>query len=258
MRPVAGPPSPAAPIPVVGVQPTPGPAVRSTPPDLDSIPLTSPFAAQRPPRAERPAAQQDTSADIPVVTGVPVSRMTQQPPGYFTRPTTYVGNGNGNGNGPAAYGNGNRNSYGNGNGNSYGNGNTPHGTSSSGYNTGNSAYTSGNSTYGVDDGGDGINGPVYGNDGNTVVATGGGNNGSTGNYDSAGDEGGDTNGLPKRVRQASLAPQLRSSRAAGGKGSAPVPPAAPPNPADVRNTFAAMQQGWKQGRSQQNRDPEGK
>jgi hypothetical protein len=66
--------------------------------------------------------------------------------------------------------------------------------------------------------------------------------------------GGDTDykGLPRRVRQASLAPQLRSSTAAGPTGTtgAGVPPAASASLSDMRNTLSAMQRGWQQGRSQ--------
>jgi hypothetical protein len=58
--------------------------------------------------------------------------------------------------------------------------------------------------------------------------------------------------LPRRVRQASLAPQLRDSSRAG---QAPDDPAAGPDitsdrsPEDARTTIAAIQQGWQRGRS---------
>jgi hypothetical protein len=72
--------------------------------------------------------------------------------------------------------------------------------------------------------------------------------------------GGDTDykGLPRRVRQASLAPQLRSSTSAGptetsGGG---VPPAASASLSEMRNTLSAMQRGWQQGRSQGQQDTE--
>jgi signal transduction histidine kinase len=72
--------------------------------------------------------------------------------------------------------------------------------------------------------------------------------------------GGDTDymGLPRRVRQASLAPQLRSSTAAGPTGTAGggVPPAASASLSDMRNTLSAMQRGWQQGRSQGQQDTE--
>ncbi|MGA8463699.1 MAG: hypothetical protein WB688_05995, partial [Trebonia sp.] len=69
----------------------------------------------------------------------------------------------------------------------------------------------------------------------------------------------DYKGLPRRVRQASLAPQLRSSTAAGSTGTAgaSVPPAASASLSDMRNTLSAMQRGWQQGRSQGQRDTEG-
>jgi hypothetical protein len=64
-------------------------------------------------------------------------------------------------------------------------------------------------------------------------------------------------GLPRRVRQANLAPQLRSSADAGPGGPTSVPQAAPPSPADVRNTLSAMQRGWQQGRTQPQQKREG-
>ena len=69
----------------------------------------------------------------------------------------------------------------------------------------------------------------------------------------------DYKGLPRRVRQASLAPQLRSSTAAGSTSTAgaSVPPAASASLSDMRNTLSAMQRGWQQGRSQGQRDTEG-
>jgi len=73
--------------------------------------------------------------------------------------------------------------------------------------------------------------------------------------------GGDTDykGLPRRVRQASLAPQLRSSASAGSTGTTDggVPPAASASLSDMRNTLSAMQRGWQQGRSQGQQDTEG-
>jgi hypothetical protein len=70
--------------------------------------------------------------------------------------------------------------------------------------------------------------------------------------------GGDIEGLPRRVRQASLAPQLRASAAAAPHGPIVVPPAAGASLADMRNTLSAMQRGWQQGRSQTRRDTEGR
>jgi signal transduction histidine kinase len=80
-----------------------------------------------------------------------------------------------------------------------------------------------------------------------------GNPGSTG--------AGDYKGLPRRVRQASLAPQLRSSTIAGsgptGSGPTGVPPATAASLAVMRNTLSAMQRGWLQGRSESQRETEG-
>lgn len=58
----------------------------------------------------------------------------------------------------------------------------------------------------------------------------------------------DTGDLPRRVRQASLAPQLRESTLD------PVPPPgagdfAPPAPEEARSTMTAIQHGWERGRS---------
>jgi hypothetical protein len=66
-------------------------------------------------------------------------------------------------------------------------------------------------------------------------------------------------GLPRRVRQANLAPQLRAS-AAQSAASAPeagVPRATAASLADMRNTLSAMQRGWQQGRSQAQPNTEG-
>ena len=67
----------------------------------------------------------------------------------------------------------------------------------------------------------------------------------------------DYKGLPRRVRQASLAPQLRASTTASSDGTeGSVPPAASASLSDMRNTLSAMQRGWQQGRSQGQRDTE--
>ena len=65
----------------------------------------------------------------------------------------------------------------------------------------------------------------------------------------------DYKGLPRRVRQANLAPQLRS--AATDSGSPGIPQAATPSLSDMRNTLSAMQRGWQQGRAQSQQDTEG-
>jgi hypothetical protein len=61
---------------------------------------------------------------------------------------------------------------------------------------------------------------------------------------------GDYKGLPRRVKQASLAPQLRDDpphlRTAPGGGLS-----GGPSPAEIRKTMSALQRGWQEGRSQQ-------
>ncbi len=86
-----------------------------------------------------------------------------------------------------------------------------------------------------------------------------GNNGAAdGGYQSGESSGAvDFNGLPRRVRQASLAPELRAAAAANPAGSTGVPAATAASLTDMRNTLSAMQRGWQQGRSQTQRDTEG-
>jgi hypothetical protein len=73
-------------------------------------------------------------------------------------------------------------------------------------------------------------------------------------YGSGGTDGGEHQGLPRRVRQASLAPQLRDSgvrgAGAGGASTAGFPAASAASLSDMRTTLSAMQRGWQQGRSQ--------
>ncbi|HEX9551568.1 MAG TPA: nitrate- and nitrite sensing domain-containing protein [Streptosporangiaceae bacterium] len=57
----------------------------------------------------------------------------------------------------------------------------------------------------------------------------------------------DLDGLPVRVRQANLAPQLRT--ASTPMATAADEPAAGPSPEAARNTMAALQRGWQRGRS---------
>ncbi|MBO0821861.1 MAG: hypothetical protein J2P26_13555, partial [Nocardiopsaceae bacterium] len=76
----------------------------------------------------------------------------------------------------------------------------------------------------------------------------------TGGFDTGSFDTGSFKGLPRRVRQASLAPGLRTSPDSGGT---TVPPASAPDPVDVKNTLSAMQRGWQQGRAQSRRDSEG-
>ena len=86
-----------------------------------------------------------------------------------------------------------------------------------------------------------------------------GNNGAAEGSYRGGDSGAaaDVNGLPRRVRQASIAPELRAAAAANSAGSTDVPAATAASLTDMRNTLSAMQRGWQQGRSQTQRDMEG-
>jgi signal transduction histidine kinase len=62
---------------------------------------------------------------------------------------------------------------------------------------------------------------------------------------------GDVKGLPRRVRQANLAPQLRDNPPRRRTSAAPSPaPAGGPTPAEIRQTMSALQRGWQEGRSQ--------
>jgi hypothetical protein len=94
---------------------------------------------------------------------------------------------------------------------------------------------------------------TYGNE-----AAFGDNGDNDGNYQGGEPAGnGDSNGLPRRVRQANLAPQLRATAAAASsEGPTAVPPATAASLTDMRNTLSAMQRGWQQGRSQTQRDAE--
>jgi hypothetical protein len=59
-------------------------------------------------------------------------------------------------------------------------------------------------------------------------------------------------GLPRRVRQANLAPQLRDNPPRRQTAAAPsAGPASGPTPAEIRQTMSALQRGWQEGRSQQ-------
>jgi signal transduction histidine kinase len=65
-------------------------------------------------------------------------------------------------------------------------------------------------------------------------------------------------GMPVRVRQASLAPQLRAG--SGPRPAAPAPPAAGAparSPEQARNLMAALQRGWEHGRTDDLDDPDG-
>jgi anti-sigma regulatory factor (Ser/Thr protein kinase) len=114
-----------------------------------------------------------------------------------------------------------------------------------------SPYADPNSSSYQGDGGYGTSGP-YG-----ATANIGGSGAGYQDGDSADSGADDFKGLPRRVRQASLAPQLRSSAAAASpQGAAAVPPATAASLTDMRNTLSAMQRGWQQGRSQTQRDTE--
>jgi len=105
----------------------------------------------------------------------------------------------------------------------------------------------GNGTYGESG--------TYGND--TAFGNNADSSGSYESGESAGSGTDDFKGLPRRVRQANLAPQLRASAvAASSQGPTGVPQATAASLADMRNTLSAMQRGWQQGRSQTQRDTE--
>jgi len=76
--------------------------------------------------------------------------------------------------------------------------------------------------------------------------------------DDPGQADGDLKGLPRRVRQASIAPQLRGDPAARQQQRTPAGDAdgldAGPSPEEIRATMTALQRGWQEGRSQQAAD----
>ena len=99
-------------------------------------------------------------------------------------------------------------------------------------------------------------GEGYGAAGAGVAAGGAAAENGDGGYGNGESE--DYKGLPRRVRQANLAPQLRSSAAAAAAdGPGGVPRATAASLTDMRNTLSAMQRGWQQGRSQSQGDTEG-
>jgi hypothetical protein len=63
-------------------------------------------------------------------------------------------------------------------------------------------------------------------------------------------------GMPIRVPQASLVPQLRGHRDGGQPGSAAAEPDAR-SPEATRNMMILMQQGWERGRADDLDDPAG-
>jgi signal transduction histidine kinase len=154
------------------------------------------------------------TSDVPVVTGVPVTRPTASSFDVFTplhRPGEDLAAPEGRGD------------------------DVPYGQSY--------ADTGGGSYGAVSQGGEG-----YGAGDSASYGDGGG-------YGDGGSE--DYKGLPRRVRQANLAPQLRSSATAASDGPTGVPRATSASLSDMRNTLSAMQRGWQQGRSQSQGDTEG-
>jgi signal transduction histidine kinase len=87
----------------------------------------------------------------------------------------------------------------------------------------------------------------------------GGPNGPAESSPSEAGANGDYKGLPRRVKQANLAPQLRDEppprrttlASSGASGGVPGSPGSPgPSPAEIRQTMSALQRGWQEGRSQ--------
>jgi signal transduction histidine kinase len=71
--------------------------------------------------------------------------------------------------------------------------------------------------------------------------------------DGMGQADGDFKGLPRRVRQASIAPQLRGDPAVRRRSTTPADAASTatgPTPDEIRATMSALQRGWQEGRSQ--------
>jgi signal transduction histidine kinase len=66
---------------------------------------------------------------------------------------------------------------------------------------------------------------------------------------------GDAKGLPRRVKQANLAPQLRADPPRRRHTVAAAGPAGGPTPAEIRQTMSALQRGWQEGRSQRTAGP---
>jgi hypothetical protein len=198
----------------------------------------TPGAAEPGPRRGRHGTD-----DVPVVTGVPVGRPVTPPPGFDVFTPISRPDQDGPADADAAY----PQSYPDFGGQAADPYATPYNPAHDPALQGDGPAYQGGGTYG-DNG-------AYGND-----ASFGNNEGTPGSY-----EGGDTasggaddfKGLPRRVRQANLAPQLRgSSAAASPQASTVVPPATAASLTDMRNTLSAMQRGWQQGRSQTQRDTE--
>jgi signal transduction histidine kinase len=219
---------PASAAPQGGSSPAP-----SSPPDLDNIPISSPpFGAPGSRgngrgRPSGPGRGGPRSPDDPVITGVPVTKPTGRPSFGDLPPRRGSDGGAPIGGGPSSYSS--SSFYGSGSTSEPSAGSAPYPSAGGPSNTESNSY--GSSSF---DAGNGF-----------------GNNGGTdGGFDAMGPGGGDDandfKGLPRRTRQANLAPQLRNT----SRGESGGPQAPAPNPADVKNTLSAMQRGWQQGRAQ--------
>jgi hypothetical protein len=72
--------------------------------------------------------------------------------------------------------------------------------------------------------------------------------------------GSDIKGLPRRVRQANLAPQLRDSpppRRTTVASTGLTGGSQGPSPAEIRQTMSSLQRGWQEGRAQMASQPPG-
>jgi hypothetical protein len=69
------------------------------------------------------------------------------------------------------------------------------------------------------------------------------------------DANGNIQELPRRVRQASLAPQLRADPPQRRVTTAGGGPSSGPTPAEIRRTVSALQHGWQEGRSRHGPPP---
>ena len=72
--------------------------------------------------------------------------------------------------------------------------------------------------------------------------------GESGEPSQAAEPDGDGKGLPRRVRQASLAPQLRADPPQRRVTVVSSGPPSGPTPAEIRETMSALQRGWQEGR----------
>ncbi|MFE7117217.1 histidine kinase, partial [Streptomyces sp. NPDC057654] len=63
--------------------------------------------------------------------------------------------------------------------------------------------------------------------------------------------------LPRRVRQASLAPQLKNDPAGQAAAAGPADPEPERDADEVRARMASLQRGWQRGREHNAREPDG-